>query len=62
MANYTVGTPIEKSNGDWYVEVVYDLPDVAGMVDSTTVKLTAESEQELDYEVTKLIIKINNNL
>lgn len=60
MTNYTV-THEEKSNGTWEAKVVYNLPDVEGMVDSTTVKLTANSEQELDDEVTRLIIKITDN-
>jgi|FLOH01.1.fsa_nt_gi hypothetical protein len=62
MANYTVTTPREKTNGDWVCSVTYNLPDVAGCVDSTVVKFTAASEQELDDEVTRFIIKINNNV
>ena len=61
MANYTIKTPVEKSDGTWYVDVIYDLPDVEGCVDRTTIRLAANSEQELDREVMDLVILINDN-
>lgn len=62
MANYTVTTPREKSNGTWICEVNYDLPDVEGCIDSTVVKFSALSEQQLDDDVTRFIISITNNI
>ncbi len=62
MANYTVTTPVEKNNGTWICEVTYDLPDVEGCVDSTVVKFSADSEQQLDEDVTRFIISITDNL
>ena len=62
MANYKVGTQVQGNNGTWSVDVIYYIPDVAGCVDSTVVKFTAANEQELDDEVTRFIIKINNNV
>ena len=61
MSNYEVKPQREKANGDWETEVTYFLPDVEGCKDKTTVKFTAPSEQELDDEVTRFIIKIKDN-